>query len=575
MLQPHGSVIKGTITPPSTGHIIARFPIGVPGTLDRFDMQVETVNGSGPFTLDIHLNGVTVFADPGDRPTIAATANNASITFLDVIDVIRGDLIELIAAVVPVGGIGNSLMTVLSVDDGLPTAGPEGPQGIQGIQGDDGPEGPQGDPGPQGQGVLWRGQWDSATAYVSADIVKYFDETAYNETVWIALANNTNVTPPSDPTKWEKMIAQESAKLEAHEIVTTFYNGALHRAPDPTTELTPGVDALEGARQNALDFVDEMKAQGTAIFGLAEYIALGTTDAQYVLDLYDALLGRAPENMAAYDDWVDLVASDGRASVLTGFLNSQEFYQHRITRGFWYNLSGYDAGALMGVKMAGVLADGQTWVKSGGSLVPTDVSGGGLVPGVDGHADAPHTEDDEFEGNSLDPKWTVGSSTAATLYFNSICKSALIVELNGSSGLYSIRQPFTPGSADWSLSACYFIAPQANFESAELGIADSSTGYSKIVYGYDGNPVIKQYDGGGTHLSEGVGRYHDKMYLHIQRVAGTWSYWFSHDGVSWFSLGAPGTSLVVAYIDISLASYGAGGKRRLGIGWVRRDWLFL
>jgi len=120
------------------------------------------------------------------------------------------------------------------------TNGPTGATGPQGPQGDPGPTGPQGAGGPaatvtvgavttgiagssasvtnsgsSSQAVLditiprgdtgasgsftWRGTWSSATAYGTNEVV------LYNGTSYIAVANNQNVIPSSDSTKWNIM----------------------------------------------------------------------------------------------------------------------------------------------------------------------------------------------------------------------------------------------------------------------------------------------------------------------------------------------------------------------------------
>ena len=120
------------------------------------------------------------------------------------------------------------------------TNGPTGATGPQGPQGDTGPAGPQGAGGPaatvtvgsvttgvagsdvsvtnsgsSSQAVFdftiprgdtgasgsftWRGTWSSATAYGTNEVV------LYNGTSYIAVANNQNVIPSSDSTKWNIM----------------------------------------------------------------------------------------------------------------------------------------------------------------------------------------------------------------------------------------------------------------------------------------------------------------------------------------------------------------------------------
>jgi hypothetical protein len=69
------------------------------------------------------------------------------------------------------------------------------------------PQGPKGDPGPQGPSggsTNWRGTWDSGTTYATYDAI------AYEGSSYIAVAENTNVTPGTDSSKWQ-LLAQAGA----------------------------------------------------------------------------------------------------------------------------------------------------------------------------------------------------------------------------------------------------------------------------------------------------------------------------------------------------------------------------
>ena len=57
---------------------------------------------------------------------------------------------------------------------------------------------PRGDTGASGS-FTWRGTWSSATSYGTNEVV------LYNGTSYIAVANNQNVIPSSDSTKWNIM----------------------------------------------------------------------------------------------------------------------------------------------------------------------------------------------------------------------------------------------------------------------------------------------------------------------------------------------------------------------------------
>lgn len=70
----------------------------------------------------------------------------------------------------------------------------------QGSEGPEGPSGPQGIPGDPGSGVTWRGEWDSATAYVQ------FDAVERNGSSYVANANNTN-EDPGVSASWDLWVA--------------------------------------------------------------------------------------------------------------------------------------------------------------------------------------------------------------------------------------------------------------------------------------------------------------------------------------------------------------------------------
>lgn len=71
---------------------------------------------------------------------------------------------------------------------------------ITGLGGIPGPTGPAGPTGPMGTGITWRSLWNSATAYVADDAV------TYGGVAWVAVASSTNVTPGTDPLKWQSYI---------------------------------------------------------------------------------------------------------------------------------------------------------------------------------------------------------------------------------------------------------------------------------------------------------------------------------------------------------------------------------
>jgi hypothetical protein len=95
--------------------------------------------------------------------------------------------------------------------------GAQGPQGIQGIQGPIGPTGPAGPAGAtgaagpagptgatgaQGAPVTFKNAWSNSTVYAIGDAV------SENGSSYIALTNNLNVDPASNPTVWAVLAAK-------------------------------------------------------------------------------------------------------------------------------------------------------------------------------------------------------------------------------------------------------------------------------------------------------------------------------------------------------------------------------
>ncbi|MDX0270895.1 hypothetical protein GOC13_24415 [Sinorhizobium meliloti] len=82
-------------------------------------------------------------------------------------------------------------------------AGTTGPQGIAGPQGVAGSQGPIGATGPAGTpGMIWKGAYSSATAYVVKDVV------SYNGASYICIQDGTNRTPSGQPTYWSVVSAK-------------------------------------------------------------------------------------------------------------------------------------------------------------------------------------------------------------------------------------------------------------------------------------------------------------------------------------------------------------------------------
>ena len=89
------------------------------------------------------------------------------------------------------------------------------------------------------------------------------------------------------------------------DYVKNFYQGALNRQPN-STELNQWLTSLRAAYlQGQWPFHEEMRNLGRTLFTSREYIARGRTNEQFVTDLYQAFLYRAPDS-EGFAYWVSM-----------------------------------------------------------------------------------------------------------------------------------------------------------------------------------------------------------------------------------------------------------------------------
>jgi len=96
----------------------------------------------------------------------------------------------------------DTAITVADLETQLATAGPQGPPGVTGATGATGPQGPAGPVG--AAGLVFRGTWSAATAYVVGDVV------FYNGSSYVASnAVGPSATPPdTDTANWDFLALQ-------------------------------------------------------------------------------------------------------------------------------------------------------------------------------------------------------------------------------------------------------------------------------------------------------------------------------------------------------------------------------
>lgn len=106
-------------------------------------------------------------------------------------------------------------------------------------------------------------------------------------------------------------------------FIDEFYLGAYNRFPTSTERQQQEQRLNNAAVSGQAQVTAEARLMGAEIFQATSYNSTHT-DAQYVTDLYEAFLQRAPDG-PGLSFWVSKVQNEGRASALVGFQNSIEF----------------------------------------------------------------------------------------------------------------------------------------------------------------------------------------------------------------------------------------------------------
>jgi RHS repeat-associated protein len=106
-------------------------------------------------------------------------------------------------------------------------------------------------------------------------------------------------------------------------FIDQLYLGAYNRFPNSTEKQQQEQRLNNAAAVSQSQVVTEARNMGAEIFQATNYNSTHT-DSQYVTDLYEAFLQRAPDG-PGLNFWVSKVQNEGRASALVGFQNSIEF----------------------------------------------------------------------------------------------------------------------------------------------------------------------------------------------------------------------------------------------------------
>lgn len=229
-------------------------------------------------------------------------------------------------------------------------------------------------------------------------------------------------------------------------------------------------------------------------------------------------------------------------------------------------------------------ADG-TWAVPAGS-------GGGGLSNFDTPPSSPNAANDEFAAGSLNSAWTAEANTAAQVSYGVIVPSMIWIQHTGNT-TYVISKPFVPGASDFAVTAKLFATPTTNYQYAGIILSDtagdtyaspgSSNGHV-FLFNFSGGSggvcisatkVVAGSDTFGTAFNPGAGL-RSQLYLHMQRVSGAWTFWYSFDGISFYPYAGltPGTP-TIGYVTFVAAQNGATVHEIVAIDWIRFNLFYL
>lgn len=234
----------------------------------------------------------------------------------------------------------------------------------------------------------------------------------------------------------------------------------------------------------------------------------------------------------------------------------------------------YGDGAHIPVTTYG--ADGRA---TGVTLQPvTSGSGsGGVAISADTPPAAPSAYDEEYNSAVLDAKWTVATNTANAADINTTWPSCLRARFTASGQLYSKHQPFAP-AGDFRLSACACAVLTTDFQKASIAVMDaaSPSNLIELAYSNSTNPRVtchKKVAGVDTFFiasqTFSTQPIPDKMYLRIERVGSVFSLSWSLTGRSYRLLTTITQTITIAKLRVEMAGPGSTVTNEMGFDWVR------
>jgi hypothetical protein len=253
---------------------------------------------------------------------------------------------------------------------------------------------------------------------------------------------------------------------------------------------------------------------------------------------------------------------------------------HVATASFASALTG---GETVGVDMGlppSAIGNALTITVSVTEPAPSGSGGGARYPFVP--PASPSAWDDEFEATTRDAKWTDTTTSGATYDFHTTIASCVCLRANGNYSL-SLTQAFVPGAGDFSVTMCSYGAWDTNNQNHLLALQDASGNNIIRWVFYNAGGTVSHYcdinAGFTTSLSntnwQGGSPYVGRIFLHMQRVSGTYELYFSTHGYSWRRIHTVALATTVGKMWLFAGQNGVTTKARHAIDFVRANWLTL